>query len=36
MVAVLLSKIFKLLDDNLKDISDILDDINTKIGGDNT
>ena len=36
MVAILLSKILKLLDDNLKDISDILDDINTKIGGDNT
>lgn len=36
MVAILLSKIFDLLDENLKDISDLLDDINTKIGGDET
>lgn len=36
MVAILLSKIFDLLDENLKDISDLLDDINSKIGGDDT
>lgn len=34
MVTILLSKIYALLASNLKDISDLLDDINSKLGGD--
>ena len=33
MITILLTKILDLLTTNLKDISDLLDDINTKIGG---
>lgn len=35
MITILLSKIYALLVSNLKDISDLLDDINSKLGGDN-
>lgn len=33
MITILLTKILDLLTSNLKDIDDLLDDINTKIGG---
>lgn len=33
MITILLTKILDLLTKNLKDIDDLLDDINTKIGG---
>lgn len=33
MITILLNKILDLLTTNLKDIDDLLDDINTKIGG---
>lgn len=33
MITILLNKILDLLTKNLKDIDDLLDDINTKIGG---
>lgn len=33
MITILLTKILDLLTTNLKDIDDLLDDINTKIGG---
>ena len=34
MITIWLCKIFTLLDTELSDISDILDDINEKLGGD--